>query len=81
MTVRRDIGPFVRNGIELNKLICYKCGYKEYCPTKGCFVKNHCKNKTIHKPDKLSCAITKMSAEMYETHKTEIDEIMRRRNG
>lgn len=66
--------------IDINNPQCIECEYTDYCPTKGCFVKNHNANKTIHKPYELSCVITKMSAEMYQSHKSEIDAIMRRRN-
>lgn len=66
--------------LDINNSQCNECSYKEYCPTKGCFVKNHNANKTIHKPYMLSCNITKMSAEMFQNHKVEIETIMRRRN-
>ena len=65
---------------EIDNKKCQACEYHDVCPTKGCYVNSFKENGSIHKPSRISCMITRMTARMYQDHKTEIDEIMRRRN-
>ncbi|MBO7424122.1 MAG: radical SAM protein [Clostridiales bacterium] len=59
---------------------CMACKYSDVCPTKGCFINSYTENGSIHQPSRISCFVTRMTAGLYQDHKTEIDEIMRRRD-
>lgn len=69
-----------KNIIDIDNYKCSSCTYKSFCATRGCFVKSHHENKTIHAPNSFSCSITKMVADLYLSEKTKIDEVMRERN-